>query len=166
MLHSTDPRAGGQPYFTMENSSRPIKFDVLAKLRRIVDPRAVADNADPTDPYSKAALTNSFIDADAVVVARGSSTRGNNKNGSITAATISATVETSLKGDLRAAQNFEYEDDLLYRPYHTADLVRQVIFLRREMRDGQVVYQRMGSTPSTIKPGLLNSIRSIGRQTR
>lgn len=156
--------AGRRPFSTMENSFRPIKFDVLAKLRRIADPRAAADDDDPTDPFSMSALAKNYAEADAVVIAKGISSRGTLKDGSITAAAVTATVETSLKGDLRAAQSFEYEDDLLFRPYHTTDLGRQVIFLRRDVRNGEVVYERTGGTFGTIKPGVLANLRSIARK--
>lgn len=166
MFGGSEERSGSRPFFTMENSFRPIKFDVLGKLRRIVDPRAATENADPTDPYSKAALKESFAEADAIVVANATSSRLNQNNGSDTATTITATVESHVKGELRAAQSFEYEDDLLYRPYQPDDLGRQLIFLRRVNRDGHQVYERINGTVSAIKPGLLDDLRSISRQSR
>lgn len=154
------PDQGEVRYGAMENSSRSIKYNVLEKLRRIIDPASPADENDASDPYSTASLTKLYSEADAVVFVNVTNSKSLGDFHE-TSFSLTATVTEVFKGGLASGQTIKFEDGLLYRPILAEDMGPQVLFLMREVKDSTLIYDKIDYTLGEIKHGILDKLRKI-----
>ncbi|MEO6391165.1 MAG: hypothetical protein ABIP75_04880, partial [Pyrinomonadaceae bacterium] len=156
---------GEVKYGAMENSSRSIKYNVLEKLRKIIDPESPANENDPNDPYSPAYLTKLFNEADAVVFVNVTDSKSLGDYHK-TSFSLTATVTEVFKGGLASGQKIRYEDDLLYRPILPEDMGPQVLFLMFEFKGGKSSFDKIDYTLGEIKHGILAALRKIAANPR
>lgn len=149
---------------TLENSSRSIEYNVLEKMRNILNPDSPIAENDEREPYSIKYIKTNFEEADAVVyadVVSFKSDAGGFGNGS---AILKATVKEVFKGNQTAGQTFEYKDDLLYRSMREEDLGEQVIYLKKEEENGKAVFKKIEYTEGWIQHDILEKLREIAKE--
>lgn len=147
----------------IENSTRPA--DVLAAMRKVVNPQTPIDDANESEPYSLAALKREFESADAVIYAdvTGFKKDTDDELGSHPFV-LNAEIKEVFKGDLKTGQKFEYKEDLLYRPVRTEDLGEQIVFLEKNEENGRFFYKRFRYSISDIRHNILEKLRQIARE--
>jgi len=147
----------------MENSTRFIRHNVLEKMRNIINPNALIDEADEDDPYSLKFIAQNFQEADAVVYVDVKSFR-EIENAFLDKFALKANVKEVFKGTFKAGASFEYRDDLLYRPMRAEDLGEQILYLKKNEENGKIYYERVDYTEGWIQYGILEKLRKIKRE--
>jgi hypothetical protein len=150
----------------IENSTRRIEYQVLEKLRKIIDPKAAINEGDEKEPYSAASLTRAYGEADAVVYANVTGFRAGRGDGSFEPFRMKATIREVFKGRLRAGQPLEYRLDLLHRPVGDRELGEQVIFLELRKEAGAAYYEAVLQPEGEIRHGILEKLRKIRKSSR
>lgn len=168
LTEGTDEKTGTRTYGMLENTSRSIEYDVLEKLRGIIDPKSAVDDQDEKQPYSIKALKKNFEESDAVMLADLTTLKEieDEAGGGVRPFMVGAAIREVFKGDLKRGRSLSYWDDLLYRPMRQSDLGLQVIFLMKDSSIKGTVYKRLEYTEGDIKHGIVEKLRRIARETR
>lgn len=155
-------------FWTLENSTRFIKLDVIEKIRKI-RAQQVSKTINDTDQaplYSLKSLKGMYEDLDEIVYADILSIEHPENYGTQSLHRVRAKVREVLKGDFEVGQIVEYTD--LYEPAGAKDLLKdQVIFLIKiPTKDGKPHYDRLEYSDGAVSgKNILEKMRKIARKS-
>ena len=158
---SKDPKTSG--LYTIENSSRPLNW--LDAMRKIVDTKSAIDDEDEFELYSLKAIKKQFKEADAVIYADVKSFQSAPEEFALEDSSLmKAEILEVFKGDLKSGQNFEFIENLLYRPIRNEDLGKQIVFLGKREEGGTIFYERTRYTITDVEHDVLEKLRKASKE--
>lgn len=144
---------------TIENSTR--RLGALEKLRKIIDPQSPIDENDESEPYSFISIKKEFKEADAIIYANVTNFQKLSEGFTSMKCLLKAKSIEVFKGDIKNGQEFEFTEDLLYRPIRNEDLGKQIIFLQKQEDEGKIFYERTSYPITDVEYNMLEKLRKI-----
>lgn len=163
LVRSENKESKTNGLYAIENSSRPLIW--LDAMRKISDPKSAIDEEDEFELYSLKGIRKQMKDADAVIYADVKSFQAAPEELSPSDSSLmkSEVVEV-FKGDLKSGQEFEFIENLLYRPVRNDDLGKQIIFLEKREDGDKIFYERIRYTITNVEHDILEKLRKISKE--
>ncbi|MEO6589258.1 MAG: hypothetical protein ABIP06_08110 [Pyrinomonadaceae bacterium] len=161
LVKRMDEKTGEEHLSAFENSMRGV--NVLEIMRNISNPQSPINENDEYEIYSLKSIRKSFREADAVIYADVTDFKSYTNESGNFPFTLSGKIIEVFKGKLKKGQPVDFNEDLTYRPIRNEDLGKQIVFLEKKTEDGNISYERIGSTPVKDENDALKKLRKISK---